>query len=164
MDLSIKSIVLLMSILLTGLTAGLCFTWSNAVTPGIGRLGDGGFLQAFQQMNRAIINPPFLIVFMGPAILLFLNAYLAKTDQQLRFYTFLFAAILYFIGVAMVTIFKNVPLNEVLDKTDLATATEVEMALLREKFEYSWNRWHLVRSATSTAAFVALLIGTMFGK
>lgn len=164
MELSIKSTVLLISILLTGLTAGLCFTWTNAVTPGIGRLTDEGFLQAFQGMNRAILNPLFLIVFMGPVILLSLNAYIFKADQQVRFYTFLFAAILYFAGVAVVTVFKNVPLNEILDKTDLSTATSAELALLREKFEQPWNRWHMVRTVTSTAAFIALLVGALFGK
>ena len=60
MEFSINSITTISTILLTGLTAGLCFTWTNAVTPGIGRLDDLGYLQSFQEMNRAIINPLFL--------------------------------------------------------------------------------------------------------
>ena len=68
MEINFKIIVLIISILFTGLTAGLCFTWSNAVTPGIGRLDNISFLKAFQAMNRAIINGPFMLVFMGGVI------------------------------------------------------------------------------------------------
>lgn len=164
MEISFKSLVLLVSLLLTGLTAGLCFTWSNAVTPGIGRLSDQGFLQAFQEMNRVIINPAFLIIFMGPAILLFVNAYQFRGENNFVFYSFLLAAIVYFTGVAMVTVFKNVPLNEMLDKTNLESATKAELALLREKFEQPWNSWHIVRTITSVTAFVALLTGVLFSK
>lgn len=64
MELKFKMIVLLTGILSTGLTAGLCFTWSNAVTPGIGRLDNLTFLKSFQAMNRAIINGKFMIVFL----------------------------------------------------------------------------------------------------
>ena len=66
MEFSVNTITTISTILLTGLSAGLCFTWTNAITPGIGRLDDLGYLQSFQEMNRAIINPIFLIVFFGP--------------------------------------------------------------------------------------------------
>ena len=37
-----QTIVVVLATLLTGLTAGLCFTWNNAVTPGVGQLVDMG--------------------------------------------------------------------------------------------------------------------------
>ncbi|MGB5942078.1 MAG: DUF1772 domain-containing protein [Leeuwenhoekiella sp.] len=159
MELSIKTCVLIISILFTGLTAGLCFTWSNAVTPGIGRLDDLNFLQSFQLMNRAIINPIFLVVFFSPAVLLFVNALQFKTANQSAFVPFLLAAILFFIGIGLITIFKNVPLNELLDHIPLQTATKEELADIRKTFEHPWNRWHMVRTACSFASFVLLLIG-----
>ncbi len=154
----------MLSVLFTGLTAGLCFTWSNAITPGIGRLGDFGFLQSFQAMNRVIINRSFLIVFFGPTILLFVNAFLYKNTSQISFVSFMIAAILFFAGVGLVTIFKNVPLNEILDKTILETATKVELADLRKTFEQPWSRWHMVRTVCSFASFTLLLIGLMYNK
>ena len=75
MDISLKSTVLLLSILGCGLTAGVCFTWTNAVTPGIGRLDDLTYLKSFQAMNRAILNPLFLAVFLGPIPMLLCNVY-----------------------------------------------------------------------------------------
>jgi len=154
----------MLGILFTGLTAGLCFTWSNAVTPGIRRLGDFNFLQSFQSMNRAIVNRNFLIVFFSPAILLFVNAFLFKNASQSVFVSFLIAAILFFVGVGLVTIFKNVPLNEVLDSTVLETATKVELADLRKAFEQPWNRWHMVRTVCSLASFSLLLMGLVSNK
>ena len=157
-----KYLVLNAGILLTGLTAGLCFTWSNAITPGIGKLDDLTFLQAFQAMNRAIVNPAFLIVFFGPILLLFLNAYSFRNANPAIFLPFLIAAILFFIGVGLVTIFKNVPLNEMLDKTILETVTETEIAELRTTFEKPWNHWHMVRTLCSFVSFALLLAGILF--
>lgn len=163
MELNFKLTVLTLSILFTGLTAGLCFTWSNAVTPGIGRLDDLGFLQSFQSMNRSIINPSFLIVFFGPVLLLFLNTYLFK-GNNISFWLFLIAAILFFIGIGLVTIFGNVPLNEVLDKSNLEALSKIELQELRNKFEQPWNRWHTIRTLTSFSAFVLLIVGMLYSK
>ncbi len=164
MEFSIKTGILFMSILCTGLTAGLCFTWSNAITPGIGRLDDLSFLQSFQGMNRAIINPSFLIVFFSPVVLLFLNVYFFKEAHRATFWSFLVAAILFFVGIGLITIFKNVPLNEMLDKASLETMSTIELKELREAFEKPWNRWHIQRTITSFTAFTLLLVGIIYTK
>ncbi|MBW2936787.1 DUF1772 domain-containing protein [Aureisphaera sp. CAU 1614] len=164
MEINFKIIVLMLSILFTGLTAGLCFTWSNAITPGIGRLDDLGFLQSFQAMNRAIINPSFLIVFLGPVLLLFINAFLHRHAHPTTFWSFMVAAILFFFGVGLITVFKNVPLNEVLDKTVLENLSVVELKELRTKFEQPWNRWHIQRTIASFTSFCLLLIGFIYTK
>lgn len=163
MEIKLKLIVLLFGILCTGLTAGLCFTWSNAVTPGIGRLDDFSFLKSFQAMNRAIINGKFLIVFFTPALLLFLNAYLFK-NTGLAFWFFLTAALLFFFGIGLVTIFGNVPLNEILDKADLESLSNIELKALRQKFEQPWNQWHTVRTISSLLSFALLLMGFIYIK
>ena len=154
----------MLGILFTGLTAGLCFTWSNAITPGIGRLNDLSFLQSFQAMNRAIINPSFLIVFFTPVVFLSVNAFLHRNAHPTTFWTFLLAAILFFVGIGLVTIFKNVPLNEMLDKTVLENLSAIELKELRTKFEKPWNSWHIQRTITSFMAFALLLIGIIYNK
>lgn len=163
MEFKLKFIVLIFSILFTGLTAGLCFTWSNAVTPGIGRLDNLTFLKSFQSMNRVIINGKFIIVFFAPVILLFLNTYLFKGNNT-SFWLFLIASILFFVGIGLVTIFGNVPLNEVLDKSNLEALSKVELQELRKKFEQPWNRWHIIRTLSSFSAFVLLIIGILYSK
>lgn len=163
MEFKLKFIILMLGILLTGLTAGLCFTWANAVTPGIGRLENISFLKAFQAMNRAIINGSFMLVFFGPVILLFLNTYLFR-NSSISFWLFLAAAILFFAGIGLVTIFGNVPLNEILDTSNLETLSKIELQELRNKFEEPWNRWHTIRTLASFSAFVLLIIGMLYIK
>ena len=164
MEINFKLIVLMLGILFTGLSAGLCFTWSNAITPGIGRLDDLGFLQSFQAMNRAIINRSFLIAFFGPVVLLFLNAYLHRNAHPSTYWSFLIAAILFLVGIGLITVFKNVPLNEMLDKTVLENLSAIELKELRTKFEQPWNRWHIQRTVASFTAFALLLIGVIYNK
>ncbi|WP_115462162.1 anthrone oxygenase family protein [Winogradskyella aurantiaca] len=163
MEINYKIIVLILSVLFTGLTAGLCFTWSNAVTPGIGRLDDISYLKSFQAMNRAIINAQFMLVFMGPIILLFFNAYLFKNNDT-GFCLFLIAAILFLIGIGLVTVFGNVPLNEILDKSNLESLSKLELQTLRSKFEQPWNRWHMVRTLSSLTSFLLLICGILYLK
>ncbi|WP_431160830.1 DUF1772 domain-containing protein [Flagellimonas beolgyonensis] len=164
MEIKFKIIVLTLGILFTGLTAGLCFTWSNAITPGIGRLDDLSFLQSFQAMNRSIINRSFLIVFFSPVVLLAVNAFLHKNAHPIAFWSFLIAAVLFFVGIGLVTIFKNVPLNEMLDKTVLDNLSTMELKDLRTKFEEPWNNWHIKRTMTSFTSFALLIIGLIYTK
>lgn len=164
MEINYKLIVLLLGIVGTGLTAGLCFTWSNAITPGVGKLDDLGFLQAFQAMNRAILNRSFFIVFFGPVVLLFVNAYGHRSADPVTFWSFMLAALLFFIGIGLITVFKNVPLNELLDQTSLNSLSALELKELRTTFERPWNRWHSYRAIASFMAFALLLIGWIYNK
>lgn len=161
MQLSLNITSLLITTFFTGLTAGLCFTWGNAVTPGIGRLDDLGFLHAFQQMNRAILNPIFIVVFMGPTITHIANIFLFKSASPTVFWMILSASILYLVGLVLMTIIGNVPLNEMIDKVDLLSASSEELKTLRDQFEVRWNQFHLVRTITTSLSF-ALLIVSIF--
>ena len=63
-----ETIILASAILFTGIMAGVFFTWSNAVKPGIGKLSDLEYLRALQSMNRVILNKTFIFVFTGAII------------------------------------------------------------------------------------------------
>lgn len=159
MYLTIENIGIITLVVLTGLSAGLCFTWSNSITPGIGRLNDLGYLASFQQMNRTILNPTFFIVFFGPFLLSLINLYVLRNASSSTIGVLVLATIIYFLGVLLVTIFGNVPLNEILDKTDLSSASSEDLKSLREKFEVKWNRLHLIRTISSITSFIVLIIG-----
>ena len=158
MGFTLENTAIIALVLLTGLSAGLCFTWTNAVTPGIGRLDDLGYLQSFQQMNRTILNPVFFVVFFGPFFLNLISIYLFKSNSSHLLWLLILAGVLYFFGVLVVTVFGNVPLNEMLDKTDLGIASIDEIRQLREKFEVKWNRLHSIRTFTSIISFLLLII------
>lgn len=158
MNLTLDTSILFLTILLTGLTAGLCFTWTNAVTPGIGQLDDLGFLRSFQEMNRSIINALFIVVFFGPLFGHLLTVYLHRSASGTIIWLYILAALLFILGVVLVTVFKNVPLNEIVDKTDLAASSVEDLRALRQKFEMPWRQWHMVRTVSSVLSFALLLI------
>lgn len=158
MDITIEHIEITVLILLTGLSAGLCFTWSNAITPGIGRLDDLGYLSAFQQMNRTIINPLFILVFFGPFFLGLINLYGFRNASSSIIWLLILATAIYFLGVILITIFGNVPLNEILDKADLNSASPKDLKTLRDTFEVKWNRLHLMRTISAVVSFLLLII------
>lgn len=164
MDFTLQHIVTIVLVLLLGLSAGLCFTWANSVTPGIGQLDDFGYLSAFQQMNRSIINPLFILVFFGPFFLGFINLYLYKNASNTIIWFLILAIAIYFFGVLLVTIFGNVPLNEILDKADLRKASLEDLQQLREQFEDKWNRLHLIRTINSAVAFLLLILTLLIKK
>jgi uncharacterized membrane protein len=136
----------------------VCFNWTNAITPGIGRMEDQYFLLAFQNMNRTILNPLFYIVFMGPLLLTFATAYLLKPLTRPGYQLALAASIIYFLGVFMVTLIGNLPLNDVLDTTDLLASSPSDISDLRAGFEDKWNALHLIRTITSSLTFLLLII------
>jgi len=152
-----KSIILFIAILLSGLLAGIFFTWTNAITPGIGKLDDLAYLQVFQHMNRAILNPLFFIIFMGALLFSVASTYYYKSDSKLIFRMLIIATVIYFIGVFIVTIIGNLPLNDLIDKSVLESLSKIEIIELREKYEIKWNKLHLIRTITSTSTFFILI-------
>lgn len=155
-------IVLLAATVATCLSAGIFYAYAVSVVPGIGRLKDGAYLSAIQSINRAILNPWFLIVFMAPVFLLPFSAWQQFTrPADAAWWMLVAAAALYIIGVFGVTVACNVPLNEWLDKQDLAAAGEGTLKEWRLRFEAPWNRWNLVRTVASVLAAVLSVWATL---
>lgn len=162
MEITASNLTLFAATLLIGLTAGLCFTWGNAVTPGIGQLDNLDYLQAFQKMNRSIENPWFFVVFFGSFLVGIAAMVTSKSVSPEHFKLITIAVGVYFLGVVMVTIFGNVPLNQILDKTDLAQSSLEELRALRERFEQPWNRFHIIRIITAMISFALLVIAGIY--
>lgn len=158
MDISFEYIALTVLVFLTGLSAGLCFTWTNAITPGIGRLDDLRYLLSFQEMNRSIINPMFIITFFGPSILGIIGLIAFRGASREIIGVLIVAIAIYFLGVVLVTIFGNVPLNNILDATELSSANRVDLKTLRDLFELKWNRLHVIRTISAVVSFSLLII------
>lgn len=151
--------ILIITTLFSGLMAGLFYAWSISVTPGLAKINDVSYLQAFQAMNRAIINPSFYVVFFGLVILLPVQSYLSfQTSISNQFWYVIFATILYFVGIMGVTIFGNVPLNNALEALQIESMTPEQMDEFRKGFESKWNRFNLIRTISSTLTFLLLLI------
>jgi len=152
-----KLLTYLAALTTTGLSAGLFFAWSFSVTPGLARIPDAAYIVAFQSMNRAILNPTFFLVFMGPVLLLPLSAYLSYTGMgSLRVWLLAGAAAAYVIGVFGITMVGNVPMNEALDAFDSTSATSAQIAARRAEFE---DRWVFLNNIRTACAALSLILG-----
>jgi uncharacterized membrane protein len=151
--------LLIITTTITGLMAGLFYSWSISVTPGIGRLGNREYLASFQAMNRAIVNPMFLICFLGAAVLLPICSFM-NYGQPIsnRFWFLLGASVFYIGGVIVITFAGNIPLNNALDRFDIAGSSAEQMAALRARFENKWNTLNHIRSVAATIALVLAIL------
>ena len=61
----IQAAALIIATLTVGLMAGVFAIYANAIMPGLGRTDDRTFVGAFQSIDTAIINPLFLMTFLG---------------------------------------------------------------------------------------------------
>ena len=158
-----ETIILASAILLTGLMAGIFFTWSNAVKPGIGKLSDLEYLRSLQSMNRVILNKAFIGIFLGAIIAVALvPIFHFKIAPNSIFWLLLLAPVIYWIGVFGVTVFGNIPLNEILDKINLESITSEEIKALRTSIEVKWNNLNLIRSISSGITFLLLIVSSLF--
>ena len=134
----------------SGLIAGLFWGWSVSVSRGLAGVSDRTYVSTMQSVNRAILNPVFLIVFMG-SIFVLAGAALAAflNGETRRGWWMTGAAITYAVGVFGITAAGNVPLNEQLDAFDLEGGTDDAVAAARRKYERPWNRLHYIRSTLS---------------
>lgn len=155
-----NTLILIVATTFSGLMAGLFYAWSISVTPGLAQVGDQNYLQAFQAMNRAILNPAFFVAFFGQALLLPLLSYLSFKSSAPFTYV-LIATLLYWIGCMGVTIFGNVPLNNMLEALQIETMPLEQMEDFREGFEKKWNRLNWIRTISTLLSLVFLILSCL---
>jgi uncharacterized membrane protein len=137
-----------------GLMAGLFYGWAVSVNPGLRRVPDNTYITTMQHINRAIINPMFLIPFLAmPAVLAAASIAQFRIGDTRRGWYLASAAVVYLFGVVGVTVGGNVPLNNALDSFALAEATGDSASAQRLRYETGWVRWHNVRTAASLLSF-----------
>ena len=151
----INSTLLGTSILATGLMSGLLYGWTVSVIPGTRRIDAPSYVDTMQNINKAIINPAFVIPFMAiPAVLAAAAIVQFRHGDQRRAWLLVSAAATYVVGVLGVTFGGNIPLNDALETFNLRGSTEQAIENRRRTYETPWNRWHYFRTAASAAAFV----------
>lgn len=159
MTIPFKSLLLITTGTTTALMAGLFYSWSCSVIPGLSRLPDSTYISTMQSINRAIQNPLFFLSFFGTALLLPLCTYLYYNQHSSARFWLLFAAtIIYLSGVMGVTIFGNIPLNETLDIFQMQTATVQEIRAVRVAFEGPWNTLNNIRALASALSIILVII------
>lgn len=149
-----RDLLILTSIVSTGLMAGLFFGWAASVIPGTRLVDDRSYVSTMTSINVAIINPAFLVPFLAtPAVLGLAAIAEFRAGNDRRATLLAGAAATYVVGVLAVTGGGNVPLNNALDAFPFDSATAEELAERRSAYEGPWNRWHTIRTAAAVASF-----------
>lgn len=153
-------ILLVLTATATGLMAGLFFAFSCAVNLGLARLSNAEYAAAMKSINRRIQNPGFFAAFFGAPLFLIISTIL-HCNQSPHLWLLLAATVVYFIGTLSVTIFGNVPMNNALDRFDLESATDAEIAAQRANFEIRWDNLNTIRAVSSTLALILVVIACL---
>jgi uncharacterized membrane protein len=140
----VRGAVLVVTTLLTGLTAGFFYTWSISIMPTLRGVDDRTFIDFMQKINRDILNLRFFVSFMGSLLfgLISLILFLGQPFDVLLPVIVSFASYLVCFGV---TVRVHVPLNVRLDRKGDPDQIS-DLAGARAEFEDRWTRFNGVRA------------------
>jgi uncharacterized membrane protein len=150
-------LILLPATVTMGLTAGVFGDWAHTIMRGLRKTDDRTFVGAFQATDRAIMNPVFMLAFMGALVLSGAAAVLYLSDDDHSVLPWVAVAFGLHVVAVVITMAVHVPLND-----DLRAAGDPDrianLAAVRDAFhETRWVAWHIVRTVATTAAFVCLV-------
>ncbi len=151
---TLRTVALLAATITTGLVTGAFALYAHTIMPGLKTTDDRTFVGAFQALDRAIINPWFMVGGFVGALGFTLAAAAANLHQPaLRW---IVGALILYLVAFVATIAVNVPLNDALRAAgDPDHITN--LAQVREQFhEARWAAWNLLRTITSATAFGCL--------
>jgi uncharacterized membrane protein len=151
---TIQGIALIAATLTMGLMAGVFGLYAHTIMPGLRKTDDRTFVGAFQEIDRAIINPLFMVWFFGALVFAVVAAALLGGEGSVL--PWVAAGGVLYLAVVVITMAVNVPLNDAIKAAGDPDA--IDVAAVRERFgEARWMAWNVVRAVLSTAAFGSLM-------
>jgi uncharacterized membrane protein len=146
----------LVALLGCALIAGVFFAFSSFVMSALSRLQPVQGMAAMQSINITVINPLFMGVFLGTAVvcLLLVLLSLLRLDRSDAIYAIV-GSLLYLVGTFGVTIAFNVPLNDALA---VVNPDSPEGASVWASYLINWTYWNHVRTGAAIAAAIALAL------
>ena len=140
----------------SALVGGIFFAFSSFVMKALARLPASEGIGAMQSINVVVLNPSFLGVFMGTAVVSLGAGGLALAGWgRPSSPFFLGGALFYLVGTYLVTLRGNVPLNN-----QLAALSTTDPAA-RDVWEHYLSRWTMWNHVRTAAAMVAALLYTL---
>ncbi|MGW4242379.1 anthrone oxygenase family protein [Nocardia sp. NPDC004722] len=148
-------IALLVALLSTALLAGVYYAYATSVMLGLHKLDDKTYVEVFNKINAVIVNPAFMLSFLGSVVFSIVAAlFFLRADYRPILLWIIVAVVLNILSLAISGIF-NIPLNNNLATADTATAP-IDYAGLRHAFETPWVAWNIVRGLVNTGAAGAI--------
>ena len=138
-----------------GMVTGLLFAFSNFVMQSLAVLEPKDGIVAMQQINEKIINPIFLLFFLGTPLLCAVAAiYSLMNLNAVSSLFLLMGSVCYLLGPFGITIGFNVPLNDRLAKVEPKHGEE-----FWSEYQTKWQSWNHVRTYIGLLSMLLLGFG-----
>jgi uncharacterized membrane protein len=162
---STSPVVILTTIAAIGSAAvgGLFYAFSTFVMKGLDRTEPVEAITAMRGINaEAQANGPFLVMFMGSALLALAVGVVAvfRIGQPGSWY--LLAGAIVGLGAVIITMAFNVPLNNHLDGVDPVGLSVADAAREWQAYLSTWTAWNHVRTATGFVGAALMMIGLRY--
>jgi uncharacterized membrane protein len=153
---SLVPILTLLAALGSGLIAGFFLAFSATVMWALERQPPAAGIAAMQAINVVVLNPIFLGIFFGTAILsLVLDIVALVLWSESGSGYLLVGSLLYFVGTFLVTLLFNVPLNNRLAAVEAESA---EGKAVWTHYLQVWTAWNHVRTVAPLAAMACFIL------
>lgn len=142
----------------SGVVTGILLIFSNAVMPSLARQAEGAATMV--TINERILNPVFLLLFVGTAVACGVLAVLILLGHGGGGLLAVAGCSLYVVGVFGVTAAVNVPMNDALAAFPGGSPEAAEYWTV---YLERWTRWNTVRSVLGVLG-TALLATSLLGS
>ncbi|HET6599738.1 MAG TPA: anthrone oxygenase family protein [Burkholderiaceae bacterium] len=133
-----------------GAVGGVFFAFSTFIMKALGQLPATQGILAMQRINVVVLNPLFLALFMGTALLSAGALAAALVEWSGRASPWLLAAgLVYLVGSFLVTLRFNVPRNE---RLATMSAEAPQAQAYWPLYAREWQNWNHVRTTASLAS------------
>jgi uncharacterized membrane protein len=152
----------LLAALGSGLVGGVFFAFSGFVMRALARLRPVQGIAAMQSINVVAVTPPLMIALFGTALacvplVVFSLPKWREPVAMLR----LAGGGLYLVGTVLVTIVRNVPMNNTLARVD---PESTEGATQWAQYIPGWTAWNTVRAVAAIAAAAMLSLALVASR
>ena len=152
-------VVGVVALLGSALVGGIFFAFSSFIMKALARVPPSEGIGAMQSINVVVLNPSFLGVFIGTAVVSLGAGGLALAGWGRPFAPFfLGGALFYVVGTFLVTGLGNVPLN---DQFAAVSATDPAALDVWQRYLSRWTMWNHVRTAAAIVAALLYTFGLM---
>ncbi|MEM7390889.1 MAG: anthrone oxygenase family protein [Verrucomicrobiota bacterium] len=130
-----------------GLNAGIFFAFSTFIMRALASLTTAEGVRAMQAINKTVITPLFMLVFMGTAVIALAEIIRFAVLPDSRNAMALAAALLYLLGTFGTTIRFNVPRNNRLEACEPESS---ETKAVWKDYLVTWTYWNHARTLAAT--------------
>jgi uncharacterized membrane protein len=139
-----------------GVMAGVYFAFSAFVMTSLGRIDQAAGIAAMNAINSDIVRSLFMPLFMGTTLASAAVAVVAVLNWGHQGMIAGFAgALVYVIGMFVITMVFNVPLNDALAAVDPAAP---EASAVWRRYLGEWTQWNHVRTLASGLASALFIV------